>query len=64
MSIPSAPYYYKKNSRDVYHWEKSCSKNHYPASEWVKSPTKPSGREECKECKEKKDNYFGSFIPK
>lgn len=35
MSTPSAPYYYKEGS-DTYHWETSCSKNHYPATDWKK----------------------------
>lgn len=54
MSTPSAPYYYKK-SGDTYHWETSCSKNHYSSSnsDWVKTNTKPSGREQCNECKSK-----------
>lgn len=53
MSQPKAPYYYKKGG-DRYHWEKSCSKNHYSDSDpkWVKTNTKPSG-EQCNECKGK-----------
>lgn len=53
MSTPSAPYYYKKNSSDAYHWETSCSNNHYPAPGWEKSYTKPSNREQCNICKAK-----------
>ena len=52
MSTPSAPYYHKKG-RDAYHWETSCSKNHYPAPGWEKTNTKPSGKEQCDECKGK-----------
>jgi hypothetical protein len=53
MSDPKAPYYYKESDSDAYHWETSCSKNHYPAAGWKKSNTKPSGREQCNECKGK-----------
>ncbi len=53
MSKPTAPYYYKKNSNDTYHWERSCSKNFYPSEGWEKSDTPPSGREQCNECKNK-----------
>ena len=54
MSKPSPPYYYKeKNGRDTYHWETSCSKNYYPAPGWKKSNDKPSGKEQCNECKSK-----------
>jgi len=53
MSKPSAPYYYKENSSDAYHWEILCSKNHYPDPGWKKSDTAPSGREQCNECKSK-----------
>jgi len=53
MSKPSAPYYYKENSSDAYHWETSCSKNNYPAPGWKKSYTPPAGREQCNECKSK-----------
>ncbi len=52
MSKPSPPYYYKEDS-DTYHWETSCRKNHYPAPGWKKSNTRPSGREQCNECKAK-----------
>ena len=52
MSKLNAPYYYKEDS-DTYHWEKSCSKNHYPAPGWKKSETKPRGKEQCNECKSK-----------
>lgn len=51
MSTPSAPYYYKTGG-DTYHWEKSCSKNHYPDTGWVKVNDKPS-KEQCNECKGK-----------
>jgi hypothetical protein len=51
MSAPSAPYYYKEGS-DTYHWETSCSKNHYPAQGWKKTNTRPS-KEQCNECKSK-----------
>lgn len=54
MSKPKAPYYYKKTS-DTFHWEITCSKNHYSSNdpEWVKTETRPAGREECNECKAK-----------
>lgn len=54
MSEPKAPYYYNKNS-DTYHWETSCSKNHYSASDpnWVKTSSVPTGKEQCNECKSK-----------
>lgn len=51
MSTPSAPYYHKTNG-DTYHWETSCSKNHYPASGWERTNTKPN-KEQCNECKGK-----------
>lgn len=53
MSTPSSPYYYKKDGTDTYHWETSCSKNHYPETGWVKADSAPSGREQCNECKTK-----------
>ena len=53
MSKPTPPYYYKEHSSDAYHWERSCSRNHYPAPGWKTSPTPPSGREQCNECKGK-----------
>jgi len=53
MSKPSAPYYYKEKGSDAYHWETSCSKNHYPAEGWVRTWTEPTGREQCNECKDK-----------
>ena len=53
MSQPKAPYYYKEHGSDAYHWETSCSRNHYPAAGWKKSNTKPAGREQCNECKKK-----------
>jgi len=52
MSKPEAPYYYKVG-RDTYHWETSCTKNNYPDSGWKKTHTKPSGKEQCNECKSK-----------
>ncbi len=52
MSQPKAPYYYKRSS-DTYHWETSCSKNHHRDPDWVKTHDKPSGREQCNECKAK-----------
>lgn len=54
MSQPKAPYYYKKDG-DTYHWELSCSKNHYSPNDpnWVKTNTQPSGKEKCDECKAK-----------
>ena len=52
MSTPKAPYYYKDGS-DTYHWETSCSQNHYPNDGWHKTWTKPSGKEECDQCKAK-----------
>ena len=54
MSEPKAPYYYNKNS-DTYHWETSCSKNHYSASDpnWIKTSSVPTGKEQCNECKSK-----------
>ena len=53
MSKPRAPYYYKKEGSDAYHWETSCADNHYPAPGWVKSDSPPRGREECNQCKSK-----------
>ncbi len=53
MSTPSLPYYYKERGSIVYHWETSCSKNHYPAPGWKKSDARPSVREQCNECKSK-----------
>lgn len=52
MSEPKAPFYYKKDS-DTYHWEKSCSKNHYTEDGWETTQTKPTGKEQCNECKAK-----------
>lgn len=52
MSTPKAPYYYKEGG-DTYHWEISCSNNHYPGEGWKKSYEKPSGKEQCNECKSK-----------
>ncbi len=52
QSEPSPPYYFKEDS-DTYHWETSCATNRYPAPGWKKSNTKPSGREQCTECKAK-----------
>lgn len=55
MSTPSAPYYYRKG-RDTYHWEKSCSKvptNVSTDPDWVVTNTKPSGKEQCNECRNK-----------
>jgi hypothetical protein len=55
MSKEKAPYYYKDDrTNDTYHWEKSCSKNHYPSSGWVKKDTKPYWKTDaCNECKSK-----------
>jgi len=52
MSKPHAPYYYK-DGRDTYHWETSCSKNHYPNPGWHKTNEKPRYKEQCNECKAK-----------
>lgn len=52
MSTPKAPYYHKKES-DTYHWEISCSNNHYPAHGWEKTDKKPAGKEQCDQCKGK-----------
>lgn len=54
MSTPKAPYYYNKKS-DTYHWETSCSNNNYTSSsaDWVKTSDKPSGKEQCNQCKAK-----------
>lgn len=51
MSKPNTPYFHKTSS-DTYHWETSCSKNHYPSDDWEKVTTKPS-KEQCNECKAK-----------
>jgi hypothetical protein len=51
MSTPTPPYYHKTGG-DTYHWEKSCSKNHYPAQGWEKTNNKPN-KEQCNECKAK-----------
>ena len=55
MSTPSAPYYYKETGSDTYHWETSCSNNHYSSSDsnWVKTNVKPTGKEQCNQCKAK-----------
>lgn len=50
MSEPKAPFYYKKDS-DTYHWEKSCSKNHYQEEGWETTKDVPAGKEQCNECK-------------
>ena len=47
MSTPSTPYY-NKEGKDTYHWETSCSRNHYPALGWNKTIAKPS-KEQCNE---------------
>jgi len=52
MSTPKAPYYTKAGS-DTYHWETSCSNNHYPAAGWNKTNIKPAGKEQCNQCKVK-----------
>lgn len=52
MSKPSSPYYLK-DGRDTYHWESSCSKNHYPDTGWSKVYIQPSSKEQCNECKSK-----------
>ncbi|MBI0180555.1 hypothetical protein H3V11_01160 [Snodgrassella sp. W8158] len=54
MSEPHSPYYYIKGG-DTYHWEKSCSNNHYHPNndKWVKVDNKPTGKEQCNECKAK-----------
>jgi len=52
MSEPSAPYYTKDDS-DTYHWETSCSQNNYPSAGWNKVWTKPTGKEQCNQCKSK-----------
>lgn len=52
MSKPEAPYYHKVDS-DTYHWEMSCSLNHYPAPGWEKTYIKPPGKEQCDQCKNK-----------
>jgi hypothetical protein len=52
MSIALAPYYYKIGG-DTYHWELTCSKNHYPAPGWEKTDIRPLGKEQCDECKGK-----------
>ncbi len=51
-------YYYKEDS-DMYHWHFGCS--FVPTDvrknlEWKVTETKPSGREQCNECKTK--HYF------
>jgi len=48
--------YYWKIGGDTYHWHRTCS--HVPADvesnpEWRVSETKPTGKEECNECKAK-----------
>ena len=48
-------YFYKKTS-DTYHWHSTCSKlpaNVRTNSDWVVTTTKPTGREQCNECKGK-----------
>ncbi len=52
MSTPNPPYYYKKDG-DTYHWEKTCSNNHYPSSGWEKTNTRPTNKEQCNQCKAK-----------
>ena len=66
MSQPSAPYYHRTDS-DTYHWHTNCSKNHYPNPGWVKTNSKPSGKEQCNECKGKQKllppaNVGGYFL--
>lgn len=51
QSAPSPPYYYKDEPRYAYHWHKECSRNHYPNPGWVRVNKRPSGREQCNECK-------------
>ncbi len=52
MSTPKSPYYHNEGS-DTYHWEISCSNNHYPGQGWKKTDVKPSGKEQCNQCKQK-----------
>lgn len=53
MSKPKSPYYYKESS-DTYHWETSCSNNNYgKETGWKKTTEKPSGKEQCNQCKAK-----------
>jgi hypothetical protein len=52
MSIPKAPFYFK-DGNDTYHWEFSCTKNHYPNSGWKKINSKPGNKEQCNECRSK-----------
>ena len=66
MSKPKAPYYTKDTS-DTYHWETSCSNNHYthdntkPSNGWEKTNTKPSGKEQCDQCKSKQLSEITRF---
>jgi len=55
MSKASPPYYFKEDKTvDTYHWETSCSLNHYPAPGWKKSNTlPPEKKDQCNQCKAK-----------
>ena len=55
MSKQKSPYYFKEDkAKDTFHWETSCSKNHYPNPGWKKSNTKPYEKTDaCNECKAK-----------
>jgi len=51
MSTSSAPNYHKMG-KDTYHWETSCSKNHYLAPSLKKTNIR-SSKEQSNECKMK-----------
>lgn len=54
MSKPHPPYYYNEKSKyNVYHWETSCTQNNYPNKGWIKTNIKPSGKDQCEQCKAK-----------
>jgi|GEM_PF-1550072 len=49
MSQPYPPYYYSPD-HDVYHWERACPRNWYPASGWSKSGSAPINKDRCAAC--------------
>ena len=49
MSHPYPPYYFVP-AHDVYHWERACPRNWYPASGWQKSGTAPLNKDRCAVC--------------
>ncbi len=56
MSKQKHPYFYKIGASS-YHWELSCSSNHYKTSnkDWKISDTIPEKKTPCMHCSDKKD---------